>query len=264
MARSVRRTQDSNQGVLDFSVPKKTARKKPRSLEQVVSAEPSGRLPASAQVNDALDYSITNETLATFRSKVREVGKSYTISHEDHFNFIREVFKGVFSAESHTYGEFDGQYGVPHGILINLTPSEILSFYRSIGIMKQNYRPEITPDKRYTNLTESHHFTRLVKCLVRESKNYNVIRVMDRKEHKKAGIPPLEEKLSRVSQQDINSFYFALSQPIRGQVRQPYPNEPKSKEDVEKHYLNGIDIYIGKLTGMFHQLYNIKTHHRAA
>lgn len=269
-----RRVRDSNQLPLNFSVEDGTKRKYSRfvpSLETITVGEHNGGhstaidkvvVATTPPINNNPDYSINGNTLVTLRSKVRRVGEARPASHEDHFNLSREIFNGVYSMESNQYGSFNGRYGVPHEILINLTPSEILALYVGAKEYKDNQKSLITPDVRLKILLRR-SFRELVEEFVYSGlRRYNAISVMRMKERRHAKIPPLDRRLSQISDGAITDFYNALSQPPV-KVREPYPATPISRvQNLEIFYLDGIDVYIGKLAAMFHDLYKMKSTHK--
>ncbi len=248
-----RRSKDRRQIALDLESPK------PINGSLVTLESIAGEAHTHPAAKESIDYNVNLETLRTLRSKVRRIGTSYSLSFEDHLKLARDIFHGVYEMESNLHGQFDGRYGVPHEILNSLTTSEILSLYRACHEYKlERQRPGIGPQERYKILKSKSFVSQILEFINSGQRGYNAISTMSGKERRSMSRLPLAQRLERISLQAAEQFYQALIQ-TRTPIRDPVDAAPRfHAQDVELFYLNGIDIYIGKLTSMFHQLYQMK------
>ena len=236
-----------------------------RSLERILAAAPSTLATdytsegttITHPINDLPGYGINPKTTVPFFSKIKRFGGSREISHEDHFKLAREVYDGVYAAESHKHNVFTGQYGVPHELLIHMAPSEIIAVYNAIGRIKSGRSAYATAGKRYDGLIREKPFIGLISRMVEGGRHdYNALSIMHRKENREKSVPPLTDRLSVVSKEAKEEFYTMLSEPLVP-ARHPYRAAPATG-DVNSFYRNGIDTYLGSLFGLLAELYRMK------
>lgn len=230
----------------------------PKTLDEIVGTA----RPTEAPDNNCPDYQINNKTLRILFAKVSQEGKSYSLSHKDHFNLARDVFYGVYAMESNRHMNFNGNYGVPHNILVNLTLSEKIALYRGAGIRKKQNSQGTEPKEAYEmpnkeKIMESIEEIIEIGKVTEEGKRFNAVNIMQLRENK-AKIPPLSQRLMRITNQDAADFYSALRKPAP-RIRDPYRSEPSRGERPEAFFYGGIDLYVGKLISTFQELYGIKT-----
>lgn len=252
-------TTDPRQGKLELVIGGLSAAKSARSGKKTKAdaTEEATQLSQSRPVNDRLDYFVNSRNLATLFSKITRIpGGGYIHSWEDHYKLSRQVFFGVYGMESHHHGFFDGLFGAPHRMLINLTLSEILSLYSSCFGFKDGYTKGTPPEDRLRTFRGA-PFQDLAAGLIESGQHYNAISVMWKKETRDIKVHPLRERLASLGAQDKDDFLVALSQyPER--VRDPW-RRLLQHEFKEAFYQTGIDVYSGKLPGIFGQLYRLKT-----
>ncbi len=235
----------------------------PKSLTEIVLEDTVLNQHLSPQIiiNNAPDYNITQETLRTLFSKVTTEGMGYTTLHKDHFELSRKIYNGVHFIEHNNFGNFTGKYGIPHEMMISLTPSELLSLYGSLAEIKMKYSKNESLEEGFNKFDKS-KFAEDVGRSIESGRKYNAVRVMRCKENKQKNVPSLNTRLSKISQKARNEFYYALAQ-YPQEVRQPVRDDESYiknfKGDFNRYYYYGIDAYVGKLISIFHQLYLIKT-----